>query len=106
MEHKGLMKNIENLIESELDNARNRFDNINSSHEGYAVILEEFEELQEEIFNFQQNLQGLWKATKSNDIIIQAENIKLMEGLSKHIIKESIQLSAMCRRFNEDILNK
>jgi hypothetical protein len=106
MEHKSLMQDIEILIGNELENARNRFSNINSSHEGYAVILEEFEELQEEVNNFQQNLQSLWKAVKSNENSAQSESIKLMEDLSKHVIKESIQLSAMCRRFNEDVLNK
>lgn len=106
MENKNLMQNIEKLIGSELENARSRFDNMSSSHEGYAVILEEFEEAQEEMYNFQLTLQSLWKAVKSNDECSKSENIKLMEDVSKNIIKESIQLGAMCRRFNEDLLNK
>lgn len=106
MEHKNLIENINKLVDSELENARNRFNNINSSHEGYAVILEEFEEVQEEISNFEQTLQTLWKAVKNNSAEDQAEYIKSMEHISTQIIKESIQIAAMCKRYNEDLLSK
>lgn len=106
MEHKNLIENINKLVDSELENARNRFNNINSSHEGYAVILEEFEEVQEEIINFEQTLQSLWKAVKNNSVEDQSKHIKSMEHISTQMIKESIQIAAMCKRYNEDLLNK
>jgi uncharacterized protein YydD (DUF2326 family) len=106
MEHQNLKQNIEILVERELEHARSRFNEFNSSHEGYAVILEEFEELQEEITSFEQKLQSLWNSVKSNDNSIQYENIKLMENISKQIIKEGIQLGAMCRRYHEDVVKE
>lgn len=106
MEHKDLIENINKLVDSELENSKNRFNNINSSHEGYAVILEEVEEVQEEIINFEQSLQTLWKAVKNNSTEDQSEHIKAMEIISTQIIKESIQIAAMCKRYNEDLLNK
>lgn len=106
MEHKNLVENINKLVNIELENARNRFNNINSSHEGYAVILEEFEEVQEEIVKFEQTLQTLWKAVKNNSAEDQSQLIKTMENISTQMIKESIQIAAMCKRFNEDLLTK
>lgn len=103
MENKNLMENAEQLIKEELESARSKFSNLNSSHEGYAVILEEFEELKEEIEAFEQNIQALWKAVKTNDSDKQAQDVRLMENITKKIIKESVQLGAMCRRFKEDI---
>jgi hypothetical protein len=106
MENKNLTENAEQLIKEELESARGKFSNLNSSHEGYAVVLEEFEELKEEIEAFEQNIQALWKAVKGNDAGNQAENIRHMEAIAKKIIKEGVQLGAMCRRYSEDILNK
>lgn len=104
MEHKNLMEDIENQIKNELEHARSKFGNLNSSHEGYAVILEEFEELKEEIEAFEQSIQSLWKSVKANDSNMQTQNVKLMESITKKIIKESVQIGAMCRRYKEDIL--
>lgn len=106
MEHKNLMENVENLIEKELESARSKFGNINSSHEGYAVILEEHEEMKDEVINFEQNLQSLWNEVKSNNSNKQYEDSIDMEKAAKQIIKEAIQLAAMCKRFHEDLMNK
>lgn len=106
MEHKNLMEDVDKLIKNELEYARSKFSNLNSSHEGYAVILEEFEELKEEMEDFDKTLQELWKEVRSNDNKQQADHIISMEEVTKKIIKETVQLGAMCRRFNEDLLNK
>lgn len=106
MEHKNLMENVENLIEKELESARSKFGNINSSHEGYAVILEEYEEMNDEVSSFEQILQSLWQEVKSNDSNKQYENSIEMEKVAKQIIKEGIQLAAMCKRLHEDLMKK
>ena len=68
--------------------------------------MEEFEELQEEALAFEEELKSLWKAVKSNDNKAQAENIKDMERVCNRIIKESIQINAMRKRYKEDLLGK
>ena len=68
---------INNLMEikDEYDSAKLKFDRFNSAHEGYAVILEELDEL--------------WDAIKGN--------------VSKEIMrKEAIQVGAMALRFLND----
>lgn len=58
--------------------ARLRFDPFNSSHEGYAVIAEELDEL--------------WDDVKANDI--------------EHSIKEAVQVGAMALRYIADMRMK
>jgi hypothetical protein len=106
MEHESLLGSVESLMEKELEHAKSKFSSMNSSHEGYAVILEEFEELQEEISNFQEKLQSLWKAVRTNSNNDQYESIKQMENLSGSIVKEGIQMGAMCKRFRGDLIDK
>ena len=64
-----------NEILREAESAREEFPPFNSSHEGYAVIYEELDEL--------------WDAVKSNDI--------------GHAIDEAVQVGAMALRFIVDM---
>ena len=63
------------MISDELVRAREKFDNFNSAHEGYAVLLEEVDEL--------------WDEIKTN-------------GELTHLRDEAIQIAAMAIRFIED----
>lgn len=62
-------------VEQELRQAREKFGPFNSAHEGYAVILEELDEL--------------WEAVRRNDVQQQHD--------------EAIQVAAMALRFLVDI---
>jgi len=64
----------------ELSKARILHANINSAHEGYAVILEELDEFFEEVR----------KKRDDRDLL--------------HMMKELIQISAMAQRTAEDVL--
>lgn len=63
------------LVSAELDRATDKFGPFNSTHEGYAVILEEVDEL--------------WDEVKSND--------------PDRAIEEAIQVAAMAIRFVVDL---
>jgi hypothetical protein len=65
-------------VRLELEKARGKFPKINSLHEGYAVILEEVDEVWQEIKKNQ--------AVRSND----------------RVCAELIQIGAMCQRLAED----
>ena len=66
-------------IESELSGAKEKYPSLNSTHEGYAVIKEEVDEL--------------WDMIKSSKVGISDD---LME-------KECVQIAAMAIRFIEDL---
>ncbi len=69
----GTKDTVEKMI-SELKRARTKFHDFASAHEGYAVLLEELDEM--------------WNAIKMNDI--------------EHARKEAIQVGAMAMRFIQD----
>ncbi len=71
------MPSIGQEIDDELWSARNKFSNMNSAHEGYAVILEELDEL--------------WDEVKSKN----PDKARMRE--------EAIQVAAMAARFVEDL---
>lgn len=59
---------VEQLIQTEYKNACEQFgEKYNSLHEGYAVLLEEVEEVKIEVEKLSANLDILWRKIKSND---------------------------------------
>lgn len=68
------------LVDMELERARQKHDDLRSHHEGYAVILEELEEFKAEVF-------------KKRELRDQGK-----------MLKELVQVAAMCRRLAEDLL--
>lgn len=69
---------FERLVEEELARARGLYPHIHSLHEAYAVILEEVKELEAEVFK------------------------KPFHRNPEQILRELIQIAAMCRRTAED----
>lgn len=67
-------------IEFEFHIARNKFPPFNSAHEGYAIILEELDEL--------------WEAVREN---------QSTDGRTNRMRKEAIQVAAMALRFLVDL---
>lgn len=67
---------------AELRQARSKFKPFNSAHEGYAVLLEEVDEL--------------WAEVKRNQSVRSVERMR----------KEAIQVAAMALRFVEDVCDK
>ena len=77
-----MRKTFQELVQEEVKKAEKKHPSFNSFHEGYAVILEEVDELWEEIK----------KKTSERDLV----NLRL----------ELIQIAAMCHRFDKDLLCK
>lgn len=65
-------------VEMEVSRARKKHPAIHSFHEGYAVILEELDEVKEEV----------WK--------------KSSKRKKKNLLAELVQTAAMCQRMAED----
>jgi hypothetical protein len=79
--------NLNQLIEDEISSARVKYGAFNSTHEAYAVLLEEVEEL--------------WEVVKTNT----ERHYGTPEWKSKALIPELIQISAVAKRIALELSN-
>lgn len=66
----------------------------NSNHESYAIILEEFEEAQNEARMFEWNLRSFWDAVRANTMT--KCQLQQMQHIAEKAAAEWIQVAAMC----------
>lgn len=95
------MNAIENdvraLVDKELDAANERFPQFRSQHEGYAVILEEFDEAKEQLEAAELFLDRMWDSVRHDSPAkLSAESMMMF---SINAACEAIQVAAMCRKF-------
>ena len=90
---------VRELVKVELSAANERFPQFHSQHEGYAVILEEFDEMKEQAEAAERFLGYMWDRVKHNSPAkSQVENVMLF---SENVACEAIQVAAMCKKFLE-----
>jgi guanylate kinase len=91
------------LIDAELTKASKKFGAFNSTHEGKAIIEEEIDEMVAEVTQLQSLFVTFWEYIKKNQF--NASNIvaKQMYDNVIRIIIETIQVGAMCQRYNYDL---
>lgn len=96
---RGLIQKVTEAIENELSAANKAFPGFNSTHEGYAVILEEAQKAEDELRNVARNLQALWVEVKGNagkeDLEVVAAGV---EASAQALAAEAIQTAAMARK--------
>lgn len=92
-------KDVEALVEKELKAANEKFPLFNSAHEGYAVLLEEIEELDGENASIKYDARCLWGAVKGNNTEAVKETILHMSERAVNAAIEAIQTAAMCEKF-------
>lgn len=95
------MNAIENdvraLVDKELTAANKRFPQFHSAHEGYAVILEEFDEAKEQLEAAELFLDHMWDNVRHDSPArLSAESLMMF---SINAACEAIQVAAMCRKF-------
>lgn len=64
----GLIQEVTEAIENELSAANKAFPGFNSTHEGYAVILEEAQETEDEMRKTGMNLNALWQSLADESV--------------------------------------
>jgi hypothetical protein len=99
-------KEVKELVEKELKSANEKFPLFRSAHEGYAVILEEVEEAQEEMSYTANSLEYLWHDIKLNDNINLKNNIRVIKKHALNLVCETIQVAAMAQKFIDSLEDK
>jgi len=92
-------KDVEALVQKELDAANKKFPLFHSSHEGYAVLLEETEELDDDNAAIKYDMLCLWNAVKRNNAETALETVSRTYERAVNAAIEAIQVAAMCEKF-------
>lgn len=90
---------VVNLIEKELESANKKFPMFRSEHEGYAVMLEEYEEAEKEQKVVQALMKEMWDGIKNNDQKLFELDARLIYDHAKDWACEVIQTAAMAKKF-------
>ena len=91
-------KLVNNLIQAEYENACEKFgEKYHSLHEGYAVLLEEVEEVEENIEHLKEEVYFMWKCIKRNNVKYGfSESLKdSFDIFIQNAIKELAQVGAV-----------
>lgn len=97
-------KLTEQLIQAEYKNACKKFgEKYHSLHEGYAVLLEEVEEVEREMSFLKRWLENCWESIKSENKYYQNECIEQLEICNTNAIKELAQVGAVLRKIENTL---
>jgi len=88
-----IKKSIDELIALELETANVAYGQFNSMHEGYAVLLEELEEVEDAVGHTKLHFDYLWRLIRSDRPTYK--QIREVKKNVLEIIEEAIQVGAM-----------
>ena len=93
-------KDVEALVQKELDAANKKFPLFHSAHEGYA----ETEELDGDNAAIKYDMLCLWNAVKSNNTEAALKTVSHTYERAVNAAIEAIQVAAMCKKFKQKVL--
>lgn len=96
---KELLSDVEKLADNELLRANAKFPQFNSAHEGYAVILEEVDEHEDDAREIQRWIAVMWPWIKKNDLQQVKPCVENLRKCALHAAAEAIQIAAMAQKF-------
>lgn len=89
---------IQTLFDKELTKANEHNSQFHSAHEGYAVLLEEIEEVNDVWYRLRGFVEDIWTFNaKKNEKTTQ--HVEATKKFTVELIKEAIQVGAMCDKF-------
>ena len=89
---------VQALFDKELKKANENNPQFHSSHEAYAVLLEEVEEAKEELGHLEFRTEFIWNIIKNDECHLKA-NIEDAKMVASSLVREAIQVGAMCDKF-------
>lgn len=92
---------VEQLVKKELESANKRFPAFHSPHEGWAVIREEYEELQQETEYVEECLNILWSRIRHNAELDTGFPTTKIKERAIAAACEAIQVAAMAQKYIE-----
>ena len=101
---KKLVDAVKLMVRDELEEANKEFPMFRSTHEGYAIILEEVQEAKVEMDMVVYNIDAAWELIKANQI--STNMVKLVKTRAILLAAESIQIAAMCAKFEDSNLSE
>lgn len=104
----GVSELVTESINLELENIKKNWgDTYNSTHEGYAVLLEEVEEVETEVNHIKTDIRSLWNKIKNNFESIEncdnAAELMCIVMNAKHLAEEAIQVAAVAEKYIQTI---
>jgi hypothetical protein len=94
---KGLQEAVIGVVADEKSESMKKFPLFNSEHEGYAVILEEVQESEDELELVKRYLQSAWNYIKAN--VLADDEIKLVKKYAIRLACEAVQVAAMAEKY-------
>lgn len=89
---------VQALFDKELAKANEHNPQFHSAHEGYAVLLEEVEEINDVWYRLRGFVEDIWTFNaKKNETT--SEYVEATKKFTVELIKEAIQVGAMCDKF-------
>lgn len=88
---------IQALFDKELAKANEHNSQFHSAHEGYAVLLEEVEEVKKEMDDLDFYTGCIWDSVKNGGGL--RTDLEWAKKYTSSLIKEAIQVGAMCDKF-------
>lgn len=92
---------LRKLVELELEAANRENPPFHSAHEGYAVILEEVEEVRDELESLNADVSALWEFVRRNLIPAMRDEVYDIENHAVRLAAEALQVAAMARKFRQ-----
>ena len=86
------------LVDQEYAAAEAAYPPVHSLHEGYAILLEEFEEAEEALGLAKDRLRRLWTAVRADDLRRAHALTVPIQAYSEQVACEALQSAAVCRR--------
>lgn len=91
-------EDIVSAVNKEYEAAKKEYGPLSSTHEGYAVLLEEVEELGDEFEGIEHYLDYMWSQVKANDYLNTTEAASCMRYIAIQAACEAVQVAAVCQR--------